>query len=92
MVNEKPHEKLVFSVGVFFVVGVAGAAAVRFDPRLGINETNQVSERRVYLFVFYLFGLKKNPAIIRRLHSSHCSSLISHAQFEISHHLSKIAN
>ena len=58
------------------MVGVAGAATVGLEPRLRINETNQVSERRVYFLVFYIFGLEKNPAIIRRLHSSHCSSHI----------------
>jgi hypothetical protein len=73
MVNKKPHEKLVFSAGFFSVVGAAGAATVGLYPSFRINEANKVSEGRVYFLVLYVFGLKKNSAIVRRLHFSHYS-------------------
>jgi hypothetical protein len=65
------------------VVGVAGTAAVRLDPRFRINEMNQVSERRVYFFIFYIVGLEKNPAIVWRLHSRHLTSAIRNPKSEI---------
>jgi hypothetical protein len=71
MVNKKPYEKLVFRIEAIFVVGAAGAAAVRLDPRFRINETDKVSERRVYFLILYIFWLKKNPTILRRFHSRH---------------------
>jgi hypothetical protein len=76
MVNKKPQEKLVFSAGFFSVVGAAGAATVGLYPSFRINEANKVSERRIYFLVLYIFGLQKNPAIIRRFHSRHYSSHI----------------
>jgi hypothetical protein len=71
MVNKNPYEKLVFRIWAFSVVGLAGAAAVRLDPRFRINEANKATERRVYFFILYIFWLKKNPTILRRFHSRH---------------------